>query len=544
MAGIFAGPLPDLAPPPAVERGQREAAEALGALGDAFGVPPRLLVLLDREGSAGTLAGTLPAGAEGPRLLEALEAPALWQRVGEGRGYAPGDLDAVGWPPGLDLTARFYRHEGRPLGALLLDGARSAPASAAASALLADRLVRLLLCHARVEREARAWHGLAHSMIGAVERGVLAVDAQGRVTYLSPQGAAILGLEPEAAIGVDCTRILRPAVGEAHPLLEGLAGRLERIEIYVTDHRGRDLPLALSLRSIDAPSGASGLVCLFQDLTEQRTLDQEAQRRDRLAAIGELAAGVAHEIRNPLTGIANAAQVLQMRMTENESGQRMADLILRETQRLDRIVSSLLGFARPGRPRMQETQIEDLVRAALELEQMACAQAGVRAEVRVAGRIPLIFVDPEQIQQVLTNLIRNARQAMPDGGRLALEVLVVRRRVYRRGGIGRRATDRVGVPSDGPLARFVRIRVQDSGAGIAPEVLPRIFDPFFTTRSQGTGLGLSVSQSILQEHGGAIAVQSVVGRGTIFDVDLPVERRQGERREHAGPRDRQDPGGG
>jgi PAS domain S-box-containing protein len=545
MSSIFAGTLPELATPPAAERGQREAAEALDALGDAFGLPPRTLVLLDHEGAAWPLAGTLPAGAEGPRVLEALEAQALWQRVSEGRSYAPGDFDAAtAWPAGLDLTARFYRQEGRPLGALLLSGAPDLSPSAAAVTPLADRLIRLLLCHARVEREARAWHGFAHSMVGAVERGVLAVDAQGRVTYLSPQGAAILGLEPEAAVGIDCTRVLRPAVGEAHPLLEGLAGRLERIEIYVTDHRGRDLPLALRLQPIDATPGPCGLVCLFQDLTDQRTLDQEAQRRDRLAAIGELAAGVAHEIRNPLTGIASAAQVLQMRLTDNESGQRMADLILRETQRLDRIVSSLLGFARPGRPRMEETQIEEQVRTALEIEQMACAQAGVRTEVRVVGRIPPIFVDPEQIQQVLTNLIRNARQAMPDGGRLTLEVMVVRRRIYRRGGIGRRATDRVGVPSDGPLARFVRVRVQDSGAGIPPEVLPRIFDPFFTTRSQGTGLGLSVSQSILQEHGGAIAVQSVVGRGTIFDVDLPVERRQGERREYPRHDDRPDPGGG
>jgi len=542
MSGIFAGTLPNLASPPAAERGQREAAEALNALGDAFGSPARTLVLLDHEGAAWPLAGSLPEGAEGPRVLEALEAQALWQRVSEGRSYAPGELaDAAAWPAGCELATRFYRREGRPLGALLLSGA---PAPAPATAALADRLIRLLLCHARVEREARAWHGFARSMVGAIERGVLAVDAQGRVTYLSPQGAAILGLEPDAAVGVDCTRVLRPAVGEAHPLLEGLAGRLERIEIYVTDHRGRDLPLALRLYPIDSPPGPSGLICLFQDLTDQRTLDQEAQRRDRLAAIGELAAGVAHEIRNPLTGIANAAQVLQMRLTENESGQRMADLILRETQRLDRIVSSLLGFARPGRPRMQETQIEDQARAALEIEQMACAQAGVRTELRVVGRIPPIFVDPEQIQQVLTNLIRNARQAMPDGGRLALEVMVIRRRIYRRGGIGRRATDRVGVPSDGPLARFVRIRVQDSGAGIPPEVLPRIFDPFFTTRSQGTGLGLSVSQSILQEHGGAIAVQSVVGRGTTFDVDLPVERRQGERREHTRHADRPDPGGG
>jgi signal transduction histidine kinase len=232
-----------------------------------------------------------------------------------------------------------------------------------------------------------------------------------------------------------------------------------------------------------------------------------------------------------------------MRANASDSDQRMVELILRETRRLDRIVTSLLGFARPGPPRMQETQIEELVRGLLEFEQPACAAAGVRSELRVIGRIPPIFVDPEQIRQVLQNLLRNARQAMPEGGLLALQVMVVRRRLHKRGGIGRRASDRSGVPTEGPLARFVRIRVQDSGEGVPEDVLPRIFDPFFTTRSEGTGLGLSVSQSILQEHGGAISVQSLPGRGAIFDVDLPVERRQGERREHARHGDRPSPGG-
>jgi len=544
MSSIFAGTLPDLAIAPGGEQGRREADEALEALGDALGASPRSLVLLDREGTAGLLAGALPAGAEGPRLLEILETPALWRHVREGRSYGPDELDPTSIAPAaLDLTARFYRQEGHPLGALLMSGAIEVPPGTARFAPLVDRFVRLVLCHARLDREARALRGFGRSMVGALEHGVLVVDPQGRVTYLSERGAGILGLEPGAAIGIDCTRVLRPTVGEHHPLLEGLAGRLDRIEIYVTDHRGRDLPLSLRLEPVGGSGATEGLVCLFQDLTEQRALDQETQHRERLAAIGELAAGVAHEIRNPLTGIANAAQVLQMRLTENESGQRMADLILRETQRLDRIVTSLLGFARPGRPRMQEMQIDELVRAALQFEEAECASASVRAELRVIGRIPPIFVDPEQIRQVLANLMRNARQAMPDGGRLAVQVMVVRRRTYKRGGIGRRATDRIGVPSEGPLARFVRIRLQDSGEGIAPEVLPRIFDPFFTTRSTGTGLGLSLSQSILQEHGGGIAVQSLVGRGTIFDVDLPVERRQSERREHARQGDRSDPGG-
>ena len=180
---------------------------------------------------------------------------------------------------------------------------------------------------------------------------------------------------------------------------------------------------------------------------------------------------------------------------------------------------------------MRETAIEEVVRAALELQAPVCEQRGVRCEFRVAGRIPSIYVDPEQIQQVLVNLMRNAVAAMPDGGLLDLELLVTRRRPHRRRGMGRRATDRVRVPQEAPLARFVRVRVRDTGSGVPEEVLGRIFDPFFTTRSEGTGLGLAVSQSIMQEHDGFLSVQSVQGRGTTFDVDLPVERRRSDRRD-------------
>jgi signal transduction histidine kinase len=528
MPGLFAGSLSDLRAAPDAAPDTGATAESLDALAAAYGAAARSLILLDREGAAWLLAGTLPAGADGPRILEALETETLWQQVREGCAYAAEDLVAPPptWPADPQLVTRFFRRGGRPLGALLLERD-----DAATPAPLADRLASALLHAARLERESTGLRDFTRALIGAAGRGVLATDAQGRVTYLSAPGAEILGIAPAAAIGADCTRVLLPAVGDAHPLLEGLAGRLERIDLYVTDHRGRDLPLSLSLAPIRGAVAVEGLVCLFQDLTEQRTLDQDAQRRERLAVIGELAAGVAHEIRNPLTGIANGAQVLQMRLAENDSGRRMADLILRETQRLDRIVTSLLGFARPGPPHMQETQIEELTGALLEFEQAACESAGVRPELRVIGRIPAIWVDPEQIRQVLQNLVRNALQAMPQGGALTLQVMVVRRRLYKRGGMGRRASDRVAVPSEGPMSRFVRIRVQDGGEGIAADVLPRIFDPFFTTRSAGTGLGLSVSQSILQEHGGAISVQSVLGRGTIFDVDLPVERRQGDRRE-------------
>lgn len=509
----------------------------------AYGARPRCLIVMDAEGTAHRLLGELPAGRSGPRLLEALESPALWRAVRPGASYLAPQLAELApvWAPDLlaDAHVRFFQDDGRPLGAVLLD---EPPARRLAE--VADRTVGLMLREALLAHQLAGLHDFTRALVDTLGQGVLAVDEEGRVTYLNRAGEQVLGFAPGQALGLDCTRVLRPAVGDRHPLLEGLSGRLRGVHLYAAGLQGRDVPLAIEMRQIAGPRGeVRGLVALFRDLSDEQSFDQHTQQRERLAVIGELAAGVAHEIRNPLTGIGNCAQVLQLRLAEDERNLKLADLILRESQRLDRIVTSLLGFARPGPPRMRPTQIEEIVDRVLELERPGCEQAGVRCERRVAGSIPQIYADPEQIQQVLVNLARNAIQAMPDGGLLAIEVSVVRRRLQRRRGIGRRATDRMRVVGEPPLVRFVRVRVQDTGVGIPPEALSRIFDPFFTTRAEGTGLGLSVSQTLVQEHGGYLSVQSVAGKGTSFDVDLPVERRQGGRREEDDGGDHPDPGG-
>lgn len=500
-------------------------------LADRLG-PGHYLIGIDRQGVAHPLAGSLARARVAPPMLEALESPGLWGAIEPRRPYGPSELSALhpAWPTHGAPGARFYKEGQVALGALLEDPQR--PAAGEANRGADDALIELVLRHWSVTREAAALGAFTSALVSAARAGVVGVDATGRVTYLSPQGAEILGVSPQEAVGADCARVIRPAVDEPHPILQGLAGKLEQVEFYLTDRQERDVPVWLSVgRITDAEGRTQGLAGIFRDLSEERALDQEARRRERLAVIGELAAGAAHEIRNPLTGIANAAQVLQMRLGAQESHRRMADLILGETQRLDRIITSLLGFARPGQPRMRETRIEEVVARALELDQPLCEPAGVRCEYKVAGQIPPIYVDAEQIQQVFVNLVRNAVEAMPEGGLLGVEVAVVRRRPHVRRKLGRRATDRVSVPSQGPLRRFVRVTVKDTGRGIPADILGRIFDPFFTTRSRGTGLGLSVSQSIVQEHGGFIAVQSVQGKGTTFEVDLPVERREGERRE-------------
>jgi PAS domain S-box-containing protein len=506
-------------------------AERQALIAAAYGARPLCLLVVDREGTAYRLAGVLPSGRGGPRLLQALESRALWREVRSGTTYLTPQLAelAPAWAPELltDAHVRFFFDGERPLGAILLD---EPPTKRLAA--IADRTVGLILRETLLTHELSALREFGRTLIGALDQGVLAIDQEGRVVYMNREAEETLGFEPGRALGLDCTRVLRPAVGERHPLLEGLAGRLRGVHVYVADQRGRDLPLALQMRRMDGPRGeCRGLVALLRDLSDEQAFDQHAQQRERLAVIGELAAGVAHEIRNPLTGIANCAQVLQERFANDGRNLKLADLVLRETQRLDRIVTSLLGFARPGPPHMRAVVIPDVVERVIELERAACEQAGVRIERRLSGAIPEIYVDPEQVQQVIVNLARNAVQAMPDGGALTLEISVVRRRLQRRRGVGRRATDRLRVTGEAPLVRFVRVRVQDTGPGIAPDVLPRIFDPFFTTRAEGTGLGLSVSQTIIREHGGYLSVQSVAGKGTLFDIDLPVERRQSERPE-------------
>lgn len=522
----------------------------------AYGHAPFALVALDREGAAVTVGDSETVGQLDPDLLELLEADAFWSRFEVGRTYSANEIaSALASWPSAELAMRCFRDQaGHPLGVLLLSADRAAAedvvdvgadavdvdahavdagpdAVDADIAAAGDRLLVALLRQWRLAQDCGWLTEFSRALIAVQGCGVLATDGRGRVTYLNHDASELLAIPAEQAIGSDCARVLQPAAGSDHPLLAGLDGRIEHIELYVRDHHGQERPLSLRLRRmLDSAGETAGVVCLLRDPSPERTLDQETRRRDRLAVIGELAAGVAHEIRNPLTGIGNCAQLLQDRLAADSDNRRMADLILRETQRLDRIVTSLLTFARPGPPQMRASRIVDVVRAALELEEAHRAQAGVRTELRTAGRIPEIFIDPEQIQQVVVNLVRNATQAMPDGGVLTVEITVVRRPMHVRRGLGRRADDRVRVVRAGPVGRFVRLRVRDTGCGIPDEILPRLFDPFFTTRSGGTGLGLSVSQAIIHEHGGSIAVSSAAGAGAVFEVDLPVERRQGERR--------------
>ncbi|MGD8394748.1 MAG: ATP-binding protein [Candidatus Eiseniibacteriota bacterium] len=272
-----------------------------------------------------------------------------------------------------------------------------------------------------------------------------------------------------------------------------------------------------------SPATPRGALILIES---QRTSSAEDDATGRLAAIGQLSAGVAHEIRNPLSGIGTNAQVLRRRFEDDDPRTRFVDFILEEVKRLDKIIEDLLLFARPSEPRMVAHDLRESIDKVLMQARGRIDEAGIDVAVEIEGEPRRAWVDPDQVAQVLLNLVLNALPAMPDGGRLTLRLREIAKFGPVVGAAGRRAGDR---GSQAPKRQFLEIVVQDSGVGIAEADLPKLFEPFFTTRPSGTGLGLSTCQALIRQQGGAISVESELGRGTAVTVLIPVEKRRAPR---------------
>ncbi|MCG8472986.1 MAG: ATP-binding protein [Desulfobacterales bacterium] len=234
-----------------------------------------------------------------------------------------------------------------------------------------------------------------------------------------------------------------------------------------------------------------------QGLEERRRIEGQMQRTDRLAALGEIAAGVAHEIRNPMTSIKGFVQLIENGLEEKDSRRQYIRIIVQEVDRLNKMIHELLYYARPCESARLSVDINGVLADTLLLVNLNATQHHVEIQMDYGEHLPKVKVDQEQIKQVFINLLINAVQAVDDGGM----VRVVTRRV----------------------PRGISVVVEDNGRGIDPEYLGRLFDPFFTTRDEGTGLGLAVVQKIVDLHGGGVNVSSRIGEGTRFEVILPEE---------------------
>ena len=371
-----------------------------------------------------------------------------------------------------------------------------------------------------------AWSFLRHAPFG-----VIAIGRDATVLAINPAASKLLGYGAEEVEGESIASILRAPRGESHVPPGACAAPEEAREVEVVTRSGDVLPVGLRLLPLESLDGSlQGTIALFQDLREQKALEEQWRRRDRLASLGALAAGVAHEIRNPLAGIGTSAQVMKRRLEVGDPRAQFIDLILEEVSRLDRIVTGLLQFARPAAPKLQRQSILPALEKALTLVHEVAVRQNVLLRVDRADSVPDVYVDLDQILQVILNVLMNALQALDQGGELTIEVGPVRKRLAERSRIGRRSGDRLGTSRQAPLLDLVEVRIKDNGPGIPAAVLARVFDPFYTTRTQGTGLGLSICQTIIREHGGLISIESVVGQGTSVLIDLPVEKRHGDRR--------------
>jgi PAS domain S-box-containing protein len=402
---------------------------------------------------------------------------------------------------------------------------KRAQATAAAAA-------SLRLSRPPVEAEALdlvASQALSRILLADAESGILVLDPRGRIAAINPAACRLFSLAAARVRHRPAREFLRTLVPGDDPVAEAYrVARTER-ELVLATRQGEEVPVLLRSYRVGSPPS---VVLTLRDLTQARRMQEELRRHERLATLGQLSAGVAHEIRNPLGGIGTSAQVLLRRFEPRDERARFVRVILEEVARLDRIVTSLLQYARPRTPELHARALTPCIDRVLELAHEAIQHSAVRAEVTVEPRLPAVYIDADLITQVLLNVTLNAVQAMPQGGTLRYEVRRARRRRPQRSP-GRRVTD-ARLSSGrraGTWVEFQQVRITDTGAGIPRGILAKLFDPFFSTKPQGSGLGLSICQSIMQEHGGTIEVTSREGHGTTVLLSFPTEKRYGERRE-------------
>jgi signal transduction histidine kinase len=422
--------------------------------------------------------------------------------------YVGGVLRCTGHGHGWRFTVLPLLHRRAPLGFLVLDKSDWETDSFSRELFFLQTVQTIL---AEEVANAVSFSTLAdlknfnEAVLERIESGVLTFNLRGETTYANRLARDILQLD-EATDGMPPLRydaLFQPTAREPLPSFESLLEREDgRAHCEAALHRDarQVIPVRLRTSRIVNPSDSRPLVLVaFEDLTEQRQLEEQVRRADRLRSLGELSAAIAHEIRNPLQGISLTLSNLQDHI--DQDGGQYIRVMFEEIQRLDGIVGSILTFARPPVPEARDFSLHDLALRCVELSRDRAAKREVHLDLRREMQNELCCLDEGQILQVLLNLVRNATDASPAGGTVQIRL--------------RDAPD-----ASGAIERC-RIEVIDQGAGIAEESRRKIFDPFFTTKSEGTGLGLSVSLRIIEEHQGHLEVFSRPGEGARFLVDVP-----------------------
>ena len=327
--------------------------------------------------------------------------------------------------------------------------------------------------------------------------GLIALDDQGKIVTCNEKAQAVLEVACSDALGKQAMTLLPAPLKKILAELPESGGFLER-DIQLIFAEGKEHTweaIAAGLMDEGIPAGR---ILLIRDVTAIRQMENEVTRSRHLNSIGSLAAGVAHEIRNPLSSIKGFAVYFKERLSGNKEDEQMADVMIQETERLNRVISQLIEFARPLELKKEKVQFVELVQHTIKLIAADAQKNKISVEIDAVADLPEVEVDPDKIKQVLLNIFLNSLAALKDGGKLIIALEL--------------------------KADNLTVVISDNGAGIKKLDLLRIYDPYFTSKPAGTGLGLAVVQKIMEAHGGKINVESTAGQGTKVFLFFPLTK--------------------
>ena len=349
-------------------------------------------------------------------------------------------------------------------------------------------------------------------MVGNMRNGVLAISRDGGVVLVNDEACRLFGLPPGATlVGIPYGDVLHD-----HPdIVRVLGGAFEmaalpnRAELRL---KSTDTVIGYTLSLVRDEAGtAVGAALFFKDLTHVEQIEERERLRDRLAAVGEMAAVMAHEIKNPLAAIEVVAGLLRRKAPQNEDVQSLVKDIIGEAKMANAIVQEVLAFVRPVRLQVDHTSLAEALASAVVLADGKATRGSILVETALPDHLPLLGADQYQLTQVFANLVINAYEALEGRGRIVISAA-----------LANTAAEGALLPDGHQAVATVVVDVADDGPGMKPDVAEKIFNPFFTTKAQGSGLGLAIVRKIVDAHEGRIDMTTADGRGTRFRVTLPV----------------------
>jgi two-component system, NtrC family, sensor histidine kinase PilS len=366
---------------------------------------------------------------------------------------------------------------------------------------LAERYYRVQRSLEKQRREFSDLQAFRDLIFQSVGSGLIAVNPAGRVTAFNRAAESITGVPEREALGQTWDALFGSGVDldEARLAAASPGAQSLRYEIRLRRRDGLEVPVGVSFWSLRSGEGeVVGLIGVCQDLSSIKRMEQRVRQADRLATIGRLSANIAHEIRNPLASLSGAIEALARELSPDSGRDRLVEIVLRESDRLNHIIRDFLEYARPAPMTPHPVNLAELLEEVLVLVEHRSHPAELKVVREFADALPA-RVDPQQLRQAIWNLCINAVQAMPEGGELR---------------VGGRL-----LPGSKPAR--MQLWVSDTGHGIAEGDLPQIFEPFFSTKAEGSGIGLALVYRVVQDHDGQIEVRSQPGVGTTFLLTLP-----------------------